>query len=41
MMKCHDVGVKRCHTNCSVLRIPTILPNIRISWNKIVNKITK
>ena len=27
----YDVGVKRCHTNCSVLRTPTILPNIRIS----------
>ncbi len=27
----YDVGVKRCHTNCSVLRTPTILSNIRIS----------
>ena len=27
----YDVGVKRCHTNCSVLRTSTILPNIRIS----------
>ena len=25
-----DVGVKRCLTNCSVLRTLTILPNIRI-----------
>ena len=27
----YDVGGKRCHTNCSVLRTFTILPNIRIS----------
>ncbi len=29
-----DVGVKRCHTNCSVLRTPTILKNKRYHLRK-------
>ena len=28
----HDVGVKRCQTDCFALRAPTILQNIRNSW---------
>ena len=34
-----DVGGKRCHTNCSVFRTPTILSNIRISCLSIINTI--